>query len=172
MAPIKFGLLAFSLGLVIGACGSGGPGPDDPPTGKAPRDTPSGTYQQPPSTRDTPPTSYQDPAGNGTSAGCVPCDRNYRCSATEQGQTQSIVIHLSTQTNGCGTEDAALACGGSIVDKNGKLDGTWTIAGGTLTLNEGNNFVVTCVQTTDQVPPPTPTTTVTATPGSPAPSGS
>jgi hypothetical protein len=181
MAPIK-ACLWISFGLVIGAgvaCG-GGSSPTDPPSAPSPRDAPTGTYQKPPSTRDTPPSSYQDPNGNGGGpSNCVPCDRNYRCSLTENGQTQSVVVALSSLPGGCGTKDAVLACGGTILDEHGQITGGWSYAGGTLTLTEQDtvanktvSVVVTCVQTNDSpTPTPTVTGTSTAAPGAPAPTG-
>ena len=189
--------IALSGGAAI-ACGSGsGPfvGLDDP------YDRPPNSRDAPPNSRDNPadsrekptgaieaaPASVDNPGSQGPGAGCPPCDGTFKCVSTVNGQMSTSTLILKSSNGICqavdskGKAQGAITCSGTLVDKNGAVEGMWSPAGadgftattqdtvGSSSSDGGTTsqmvtVTTTCTRTSTSTTTPTATTTVTATP--------
>jgi hypothetical protein len=194
----SFGFLAITSFMAIACTAGSGPlALFDDPYDKAPdsREKPGDSRDNPTlSGRDNPPGTIENPGtlGGGPAGGngCPPCDGTFKCTNTVQNQTKSAKLVLKTVGGQCvgidskGKPTGTLACGGAVIDEDGKSDGTWTASGsdgfvvtGTTTTTVSSNgstttttstTTVTCTRESNSTTP-IPTTTSTGTGSPPAP---
>ena len=145
---IALGLLGLTISAGVGVACTSGAGPylpyddsyDRPPDT---RDKPGDTRQTPTGAVDNPGSQGGGPSSSGGGAnGCPPCDGTFKCTVVVQGQTVSQNVELRNVGGQCvsyssrGKPNGGLACGGAVLDDDGKTTGAWTADG-------ANGFTVT-----------------------------